>query len=178
MQNVPSASSHAKPAGQTTNVDMFMKITGNAQGVIKGESYDSKHLGEIEVESYSWDIVQPYDKTGSGLATGKRQLGLFTFSMRSQVATPKLMQACCTGEHLKTAVFTCRKAGGQQQEYMKWTLTNAMVVNLKTGCVGGIDLLPHDQISLTFRKIEVDYKEQKADGTLGGGIMFMDDLII
>lgn len=178
VPNVPIASSHAKPAGQVTNVDMFMKITGYIQGVIKGESYDSKHLGEIEVESYSWDIVQPFDKTGSGLAVGKRQLGLFTFSMRSQVATPKLMQASCTGEHLKTAVFTCRKAGGQQQEYMKWTLTNAMVVYLKTGCIVGTDALPHDQVSLTFRKIEVDYKEQKADGTLGGVIVFVDEWII
>lgn len=181
MANVQDVSSlRKKPSGQTTNVDMFMKITGQIQGVIKGESTDSKHPGEIEVESFSWDVIQPVitHGAGAGMASGRRELGKFIFSMKSQIATPHLLQAACTGEHLKTVILTCRKAGGQQQEYMKWTLTNAMVVYLKTGCIVGTDALPHDQVSLTFRKIEVDYKEQKADGTLGGGIMFMDDWII
>jgi type VI secretion system secreted protein Hcp len=176
LQNVPNASTlRTKPSGQVSNVDMFMKITGFRQGVIKGESVDTKHPGEIEVESFSWDILQPYDKTGSGLASGKRQLGQFRFSMKSQVATPHLLQACSEGEHLKTAVLTCRKAGGQQQEYMKWTISNAMVATVKTGCVGGEDILPHDEVCLVFRQIQLDYREQKPDGTLGGAVTFLDE---
>jgi len=33
-----------------------------------------------------------------------------------------------------------------------------------------------DQVSLNFAKIEVEYKEQKADGTLGGSIKSGYDL--
>lgn len=176
MQNVPDASSlRTKPSGHVSNVDMFMKITGYRQGLIRGESADSKHKGEIEVESYSWDMMQPYDKTGTGLATGKREFGKFTFSMRSQVATPLLLNSLSTGEHLKTAVLTCRKAGGHQQEYMTWTMSDAMLVYVKTGFLVGDELVPHDEVSLVFRKIQLDYKEQKADGTLGGGVTFLDD---
>ena len=31
------------------------------------------------------------------------------------------MLACASGEHLKKAVLTCRKAGKEQQEYLKIT---------------------------------------------------------
>lgn len=31
-------------------------------------------------------------------------------------------------------------------------------------------MLPQDQVSLNFAKIEVEYKEQKPDGTLGGAV--------
>jgi type VI secretion system secreted protein Hcp len=180
MQNVVQNTStqRAKPAGQMSNVDMFMKITGTKQGVIKGESSDSKHPGEIEVESFSWDVSQPHSVSGSsaGMATGRRQLGKFTFSMKSQVATPHLLSAICDGEHLKTVVLTCRKAGGLQQEYMKWTLSTAMVVSVKTGCIVGEDVVPHDEVELMFQKISLDYKEQKPDGTLGGAVSFVDEM--
>ena len=36
--------------------------------------------------------------------------------------------------------------------------------------------IPMDQISLNFAKVEHEYKEQKADGTLGGAIKAGYDL--
>ena len=36
--------------------------------------------------------------------------------------------------------------------------------------------MPLDQISFNFAKIEIEYKEQKADGTLGGAIKAKYDL--
>ena len=95
--------------------------------------------------------------------------------MRTQVATPHLLQAVSTGEVLKTAILTCRKAGGQQQEYMIWTISNAMLVSVKIGCLVGDDLVARDEVSMAFKKIQLDYKEQKPDGTLGGAVSFLDD---
>ena len=69
-----------------SHIDMFVKITGVKQGVIKGESEDAHHKGEIDVESYQWGVVQGFD-AHTGQATGKRQRQKFTFRMRSQVAT-------------------------------------------------------------------------------------------
>jgi type VI secretion system secreted protein Hcp len=158
-----------------SGIDMFVKIKGTHQGVISGESNDSKHKQEIVALSYSWDIAQSIDKAGSGLATGKRQLGMFKFQMVSQSATPKLLAAAATGEILSEVTITCRKAGKEQQEFMVWKLTNAIVAKVETGYLEPTQVIPHDTITLAFRKIELTYKEQKPDGTLGGGIMFVDD---
>ena len=77
------------------------------------------------------------------------------------------MQIMCTGEHLKSALLTCRKAGKDQQEYLKVKMTDVVVSGFQT--TGGSNNQPAvDQVSLDFGKIEWDYKEQKADGQLGG----------
>ena len=78
------------------------------------------------------------------------------------------MLACATGEHIKKAVLTARKAGKEQQEYLKVTLSDLLVSSYQTGGSGHGDVVPTDQVSLNFSKIEVVYKEQKADGSLGG----------
>jgi len=67
-------------------------------------------------------------------------------------------------------VLTCRKAGKDQQEYLKWTFTDLLVSSYQTGGSAGSDVVPLDQISINFTEAQIDYKEQKADGTLGGAV--------
>jgi type VI secretion system secreted protein Hcp len=85
------------------------------------------------------------------------------------------MLACANGEHIKKAVLTCRKAGKEQQEYLKVTFSDILVSSYQSGGNGG-DPLPLEQISLNFAKVEFEYKEQKADGTLAGAIKTGYDL--
>jgi type VI secretion system secreted protein Hcp len=147
-------------------VDYFLKVDG-----IDGESGDDKHKGEIELESWSWGETQSGSHAGGGGGgAGKVSMQDFHFVMRVNKASPKLMQACATGEHIPKAVLTCRKAGKEQQEYLTWTFSDLLVSSYQTGGSGSSDVLPMDQISLNFAKVQVEYKEQKADGTLGGGI--------
>ncbi len=75
------------------------------------------------------------------------------------------MLACANGEHIKSAVLTCRKAGKEQQEYLKYTFTDLLVSKFR---IGGTEVMPADEVSLNFTKVEMEYKAQKADGTLGG----------
>jgi type VI secretion system secreted protein Hcp len=175
MATPERAASTPAPPRPATSIDMFVKIKGAVQGVIKGESNDAKHPGEIIVLWYGWDIVQPYDRSGSGMAAGKRELGVFRFLMQTQSATPKLLSAAASGEPLKEVTFTCRKAGQEQQEFMTWLLTDAIITRVDTGYLAPDEIVPHDYVSLSFRTISLTYKEQKPDGTLGGGITFMDD---
>ena len=90
--------------------------------------------------------------------------------MKVNKASPKLMQACASGEHIKKAVLSCRKAGKEQQEYLKITLSDMLVSSYQTGGSAGDGVVPNDQIALNYSKIEFEYKEQKADGTLGGAV--------
>lgn len=145
-------------------VDFFLKIEG-----IEGESADSKHKGEIDVESWSWGANNAGSHAaGGGGGVGKVNMQDFHFTAHMNKATPKLMLACATGEHIKKATLVCRKAGKDQQEYLKVTFTDLLVSSYQTGGHG--NAVAADQIALNFAKIEFEYKEQKPDGTLGGAV--------
>ena len=150
------------------SVDFFLKIDG-----IEGESTDEKHKGEIQIES--WSIGATNSGTASsatgGSGAGRVNVQDFHFDMQLSKASPKLFKACASGEHLKTATLTCRKAGKDQQEYLKIVLTDVLVASITSAGHGQSDVLPRDQISLNFGKVEYKYKEQKADGSLGGEII-------
>jgi len=143
-------------------VDMFLKLDG-----IKGESKDHKHKDEIHIESFSWGMSQTgAHGAGGGGGAGKVAMHDFNFNMFVNKASPKLMLACATGDHLKTAKLTVRKAGGDQQEFMTITFSDILVSSYSTGGSSGGDSVPTESISLNFAKVEFEYKPQKPDGTL------------
>jgi len=143
-------------------VDYFLKIDG-----IEGESGDAKHKGEIEILSFSWGATNTGSHSGgSGGGAGKVVLQDLHFTTKVNKASPKLMQACATGEHIKKAVLTVRKAGKEQQEYYVIKMEDLLVSSYQSGGHEGGDPIPTDQFSLNFTKISYDYKPQKADGTL------------
>ncbi len=147
-------------------VDYFLKIDG-----IEGESADSKHKGEIDLQSWSWGESQSGSQSmGGGGGAGKVQMQDFHFVMNVNKATPKLILACAGGDHIKSAILTCRKAGKEQQEYLKYTFSDLLISSYQTGGSAHGDVLPQEQISFNYAKMEIEYKEQKADGTLGGAI--------
>ena len=146
-------------------VDYFLKIDG-----IKGESPDSKHKDEIQLESWSWgESNSGSHAAGGGGGAGKVVMQDFHFTMGNNAASPELMLACAEGRHIKSASLTCRKAGKDQQEYLKIKLSDLLVSSYQTGGHGG-SVMPTDQISLNFAKIEYEYAPQKADGTLGSPV--------
>ena len=144
-------------------VDYFLKIDG-----LPGESTDDKHKGEIEVESFSWGETQSGTSGhGGGGGAGKVSPQDFHFVKKLDKASPVLYIACTTGIQYKSAILTARKAGGGQQEYLKLTMEDVLVSSYQVGGSGNSDVVPMDQVSLNFAKLEVSYKEQKPDGSLG-----------
>ncbi|MEO0249748.1 MAG: type VI secretion system tube protein Hcp [candidate division WOR-3 bacterium] len=147
-------------------VDYFLKIDG-----IEGESADSKHKGEIDIFSWSWGATQPGTfAMGGGGGAGKVSVQDFRFTKVIDKSSPKLFEACATGEHIKTAVLTCRKAGKEQQEFLKIRLSDVLISSYQTSGTEASETLPMEDIALNFAKIEYEYREQKADGTLSGPI--------
>src|SRR5712692_10106681 len=126
--------------------DYFLKLDG-----VEGEAQDSKHKNEIDLESWSWGETQTgAHAAGGGGGAGKVAMQDFHFVMSVNKASPKLMLACATGEHVKKAVLTCRKAGKEQQEYLKITMSDLLVSSYQTGGSGHGGVLPTDQISLNY----------------------------
>ena len=141
-------------------VDYFLKIEG-----IPGESGDHKHKDDSMLESWSWGETQMGSHAGGGGGgAGKVQMQDFHFVMKINKSSPKLLLACANGEHIKGALLTCRKAGKEQQEFLKYKFSDLLISSYQTGGSGGSDVIPMDQISFNFAKIEVEYYVQKPDG--------------
>ena len=152
-------------------VDYFLKING-----VEGESTDDKHKNEIDVLSWSWGETNSGTQAyGGGGGAGKVAMQDFNFVMTYNKASPKLMLNCATGAHIPDATLTCRKAGGEQQEYLIVKFSNLLVSSSQTGGSSG-DVVPVDQISLNYEKIEWEYKPQDEKGATGSPVKAGYDL--
>ncbi len=152
-------------------VDYFLKIKG-----IEGEREDDKHAKEIDVESWSWGEANSGTQAyGGGGTAGKVRMNDFTFSMRVNKASPKLFLACANGEAISEALLTARKAGKSAQEYLKIKFSDLTISSFQTGGKTG-DVVPLDNVTFSFAKIEISYAPQKKDGTLDSPVVHNYDL--
>ena len=154
--------------------DMFLMVKGAKHGLIKGESQDDQHKGEIDVVSWSWGM-QAKTSLGGGTATGKASVRELTVVKRIDSASTALMSALRTNEPIQKAVLTLRKAGKSQLEYMKITIEQGRVISLTIeggDGSGGADVV--ERVSFSFNKIEVEYVPQNKDGLPQGSMTFAD----
>ena len=145
--------------------DFFLKLDS-----ITGESTDSKHKGEIQLESWSWGEQNSASFSASvsgGGGSGKVKMGDFNFVKQIDQSDTALAQACATGQHIASATLTCRKAGGTQLEYLIIKFTDVLVSSYEISGTGSADILPQTSIGLNFAAISATYVSQKADGTAG-----------
>jgi type VI secretion system secreted protein Hcp len=151
--------------------DIFAKI-----GDIKGESRDSKHKDEVEVLSWSWGVAQSGSLAhGGGGGTGKATFNDFNFTHHVDKASPVLLKACATGQHIKEATITVRKAGKGQQEFLIIKMSDVIITSVNPS-VGGDGPATAEHVALQFAKVDLEYKPQKADGSLDAGLHFKYDI--
>lgn len=150
-------------------IDTFAKI-----GDFEGESLDAKHKGEIEVQAWSWGVSQRSSISGgSGAAEGKPIFQELQFIHAVDKASPKLLKACATGEHIKEATITSRKAGAGQQEFLVIKMNDVIITSVQpSAAAGGLV----ENVSVQCAKVDFEYRPQKADGSLDAGIHFKYDI--
>jgi type VI secretion system secreted protein Hcp len=150
--------------------DLFAKL-----GDIKGESIDDKHKGEIELLSWSWGVTnsKPH-ATGGGGSAGKATFHDLSFTHKIDRASPLLMKGCATGQHLKEATITRRKAGKGQQEFLVIKMNDVVITSVAEDDGGSSSQV--ETVTLAFAKVDVEYRPQKSDGSLDAGIHFKYDI--
>jgi type VI secretion system secreted protein Hcp len=84
--------------------------------------------------------------------------------MKMNKASPLLLLACASGQHIKQAVLTARKAGKEQLEFLVVKITDVLVSSYQTS--GSTDVPPTDSVAFNFARIDVELRPQKPDGTL------------
>lgn len=153
-------------------VDYFLKIDG-----IPGESTDDAHRNEIEILSWSWGetseaaLLLPAVQSAREAANRSvPEISDFMFEANMSKASPKLMQAALSGQHIPQAtLFGLRNtADGQKHEFMIIKFSDLLVSSYQTG--GSSGAIPVDSFSLNFGKIEFEYKAQNEDGSAGESV--------
>ena len=111
---------------------------------------------------------------GGGGGAGKATFQDLSFTHSIDKASPLLLKACATGEHIKEATITQRKAGKGQQEYLIIKMNDIIItgVSLSSSESGGSS----ENISMAFAKVDLEYKPQRPDGSLDAGIHFKYDI--
>jgi type VI secretion system secreted protein Hcp len=138
--------------------DYFLRIDG-----IAGESTDAKHQGEIAVQTFLWGETQ----SGAGAGGGRLNAGPLIVTARASKASPLLLLACATGQHIKSAVLSARRAaaGKNQLDFLTITLNDVLITSFEVNA--NTENGPVDEVSLAFSQIIVDHREQNADGSPG-----------
>jgi len=139
---------------------MFLKLAG-----VTGDARDEKHVGEIEVLSWSWGLDAPMGQAGT--PTGRSTMTELTVTKRVDQSTPTLMTLLRNHKVTSSATLTVRKAGTTPLTYFKLDLTDVRVTAIQTDTQGP-ELV--DRVRLGFTKIKVTYTpQQSGTGAKGGG---------
>jgi type VI secretion system secreted protein Hcp len=124
--------------------------------------------------SFSWGVTSLSAPGAPGAGAGKPAFQDLSITHTIDKASPLLLKACATGLHLKEATITHRKAGKGQQEYLIIKMNDVIITGVQHG--GGGGATSSETVNLTFAKVDLEYRPQKADGSLDAGLHFKYDL--
>src|SRR5205823_11292953 len=123
--------------------DYFLKIEG-----VTGESEATGFEKHMQIESWSFGCSNSGSSAqGTGLGVGKVSMQDFHLVVQNGCASPQLFLNCCKGNHIKEAVLSCRKSGGDGNPftYLKVTYHDILISSFQTGGSNGSNILPMEQ---------------------------------
>jgi len=153
----------------------YVTIQGKKQGTFKGDGVaaEGNEAGKGQGDRIAGirffaETVSPRD-TATGQASGRRQHKPITITKEWDAASPQLFSALVTNEVLTSVLFEFVKTDAQGQEFVYHTikLTDGGVSDIKsyldlTDTTGdAYDAHELEDVSFTFRKIEIENKEGK-----------------
>ena len=148
----------------------FVQIDG-----IKGESTDSKLGDAIDISSFSFGVTNSGSAhVGSGAGAGRASFSSFKFNKLYDVSSPALFAATASGKHIDDATFSFRRAGENSATFLTVKLTDVLVSGYQQGGTKEPPLL--EAVSLDASKVEIEYRPQQADGSLGTPVRASYDL--
>lgn len=137
-----------------------------------GESTDEKHPKWVEVKNYGFGASQPQSSTASSagsLSSSRVNIQPFTFSKLLDIASPKLFEYCCTGQHMPEVLVNLNRAGGDKAKYMEYKLTDVLVSSVgRGGDAKANEDVPVESVTLMYGKIEMTYTKIGIDGKAAG----------
>lgn len=153
----PGAPGESGLPGETTfgfdnsSGNMFLKLDG-----IKGESTDSKHKGDIQIESFQWGVGRGISAATGGAGAGKTTIESFQITKVLDKSSPLLLSAATAGKHFKEAdLLFAHKASGKQMDFLEIKMENVLISSVQDG--SSAKGKPQESISFNFQKVEEIY---------------------
>jgi type VI secretion system secreted protein Hcp len=140
---------------------------------VPGEATAKGFEKKIEIFSFSWGASNPVTlgPGSGGAASGRVSISSFNVMKKTDVASPKLFKACCTGDHFAKMIVSLRKQTGTggQDNFLIYQFDEIYVESIQwSGSTGG-DATPTESVSFAFGKVTIEYKTQGKDGKLVAG---------
>jgi type VI secretion system secreted protein Hcp len=140
---------------------------------LEGESTNAKFTNAIDILSWSWGVAN---------AEGKTPV-FQNFSVQKNLdrTSPRLLEYAAAGTVIPKAKLHVIKAGGDQQEFLRYCFAGVRITSLSGGGSSGSDQLA-ESVSFTYEFIVQRYARQKPDGTLDtpvfGGWNLLKNLVL
>lgn len=154
------------------NEDMFLELTLAKSGKVNGESTKDGHLDQMEIAGWSWGM-QSKTAMGGGGAAGKATVNELRVHKFFDRASTAIMAGLRQNDTVKKAVVYVRKAGGKPVDYLSCTIENGRLTGYDVRTEGP---RPIEVITFSFRKITIEYKQQRPDGGAGGSMQYIDEI--
>jgi len=147
--------------------DIILDLDG-----ITGESNVDGFDDKVICESFSFGASQPIDYSrNTARTTGTVNVSDISLTRNYDKSSVPLLAALFAAKNWATGTIHFLKAAGVdndgQEEFLKITLTNAIISNHSfAGSAGGMS----ESVTISFTKIEFEYKVQSESADLGGSV--------
>ena len=146
--------------------DAFIQIDD-----IAGEALDEQYTNWIEINGYNFGVNQSTSATASssgGATSGRTTLTNFTFTKFLDSASCKLLEASCSGQHLKEVKLALCRAGTDKLKYYEIVLEEVIIADYSQSASSGV---PIEIVQLNYGRIKTTYTRLKrSDGSGGGNV--------
>jgi len=115
-------------------------------------------IGEVKIGKLSFDVLSVgLKRRGGGTTSGKVKFNDISILKKTDKSSSALFKACTKGKHFDKVTIVARKAGGGQQEFVKYTLHDVVIGSFQTLSTGGESSKPEESITFNFSKVEIKY---------------------
>ena len=141
---------------------VFLKLEG-----IDGEATDSEHAGEIDVNSWTWGMMQTGSAhQGQGTTAGRVEIIDLSIQKFMDKSSPNLVKHCCLGKPIDKAVLTVQRAGEKKVKVLQLEMEHVTITSYQPSGAGEAGSeIPMENLGLKFKKFNFKYTPQKKDGT-------------
>jgi type VI secretion system secreted protein Hcp len=110
----------------------YLYLKGKNQGKIEGDCVQKGREEAILVYAHDHEIEIPKD-THTGLPTGQRIHKPFTIAKKYDCATPKVLQACTSGEQMELSRLELFRINekGKEEHFYTMLLGQAIIVKVR-----------------------------------------------
>ncbi|MCI3947104.1 fimbrial protein [Pseudomonas syringae] len=156
------------------SIDAYLWIDG-----ISGESTDSHCKNWIEINTFCLSASQSVSRTASsagGATVSRVYLSDFSIVKLADSATPKILEACCAGRHIKQMKLCVRRAGSDKQKYLEYVFDEVIISGVFSGNLfeRSPSNFPEEVVRFNYAKVSMQYSQQSRStgliiGQISGG---------